>query len=131
MPPADVALAIDVFEYVEDYYGFLRGFRVKGHHKIFHIPLDLSAQTVMRGSPLSTLRASMGHIHFFTKETALGALAHTGYEVIDWFYSKGSLELPHSWKVDLLRIPRRLLFALNQDWTVRTLGGFSMLVLTR
>jgi len=44
----DIVLAIDVFEHVEDYLGFLSALRTKGKHKVFHIPLDLSVQTVFR-----------------------------------------------------------------------------------
>ena len=42
----DVMMAIDVFEHVEDYFGFLRKLKRYGTYKIFHIPLDLSVQAV-------------------------------------------------------------------------------------
>jgi cyclopropane fatty-acyl-phospholipid synthase-like methyltransferase len=127
----DVALAIDVFEHVEDYRGFLRKFRDKATHKIFHIPLDLSAQTVLRGRPLAELRKSVGHIHFFTKDMALAVLRETGYEVQDWFYTRSSLELPMSWRARLLTLPRALLFRVCEDFAVRMLGGSSLLVLAK
>ena len=79
-------MAIDVFEHVEDYFGFLRKLREKAEYKIFHIPLDLSVQTVLRSSPIIKGRKSVGHIHYFTKETALETLKDTGYEIIDYFY---------------------------------------------
>lgn len=127
----DVVMAIDVFEHVEDYFGFLRSLREKGTYKVFHIPLDLSVQWVLRSSPLIKQRLSVGHIHHFTKETALATLRDTGYEVVDYFYTNNS-ELPNrGWKADLLRIPRKLLFLLNQDLTVRILGGFSLMVLAK
>jgi hypothetical protein len=127
----DVVMAIDVFEHVEDYFGFLRSLRDKGTYKVFHIPLDLSVQWVLRGSPLIKQRLSVGHIHHFTKETALATLTDTGYEIVDYFYTNGS-ELPNrGWKADLLRIPRKLLFLLGQDLTVRVLGGFSLMVLAK
>ena len=128
----DVVMAIDVFEHVEDYFGFLRNFREKGRYKVFHIPLDLSAQAVLRCSPILRARESQGHIHFFTKETALATLKDTGYEVIDFFYTRGSLEIPNrGWRADLLKLPRRLLFSIQQDLAVRMLGGFSLLVLAK
>jgi hypothetical protein len=128
----DVVMAIDVFEHVEDYCGFLRNLRTKGKYKIFHIPLDLSVQAVLRSSPILRGRASVGHIHYFTKETALATLKDTGYEVVDYFYTNGSLELPNlGWKTNLLKLPRRLLFSIHQDLTVRILGGFSLLVLAK
>jgi hypothetical protein len=128
----DVVMAIDVFEHVEDYFGFLRKLRTRGEYTIFHIPLDLSVQTVLRSSPILTGRASVGHLHYFTKETALATLRDTGYEVVDYFYTRGSLELPNrGWKAKLLKLPRKLLFSIHRDVTVRILGGFSLLVLAK
>lgn len=130
--PFDVAMAIDVFEHVEDYFGFLRKFREKGKYKVFHIPLDLSVQTVFRSSPILKSRAHVGHIHYFTKETALATLKDTGYEIVDYFYTNGSLELPNrGWKSNLLKLPRKLFFSINPDLTVRVFGGFSLLVLAK
>jgi len=128
----DIVMAIDVFEHVEDYIGFIRGLRSKGEYKIFHIPLDLSVQTVLRGSPIRAVRAQYGHIHYFTKEIALAALKDTGYEVTDYFYTRGNQELPNlDWRKKMMKLPRQLLFAMNQDLAVRILGGCSLLVLAK
>ena len=128
----DIVMAIDIFEHVEDYFGFLRKLKTKGDYTIFHIPLDLSVQTVMRSSPIIKGRKSVGHIHYFTKETALETLKDTGYEIIDYFYTAGSVELPNrKWKTKLLNIPRKLFFSLNKDLAVRVLGGYSILVLAK
>ncbi len=128
----DVVLAIDVFEHVEDYFGFLRKLRSKGEYKIFHIPLDLSVQSVLRGSPIMKKRASVGHLHYFTEETALATLRDTGYEVLSHCFTSGALELPQrSWKARLMKLPRKLLFSLNPTLAVRLLGGFSLLVLAK
>ena len=83
----DVLMAIDVIEHVEDYFGFLRNIRNKATYKIFHFPLDLSVQMVLRSWPLLKLRSTVGHIHYFTKELALATLKDTGYEIIDNFYT--------------------------------------------
>ena len=128
----DIVMAIDVFEHVEDYFGFLRMLKEKAEYKIFHIPLDLSVQTVLRSSPIITWRKSVGHVHYFTKETALETLKDTGYSIIDYFYTRGSLELPSiGRKAYILRITRKLAFSLNQDLAVRLLGGFSLMVLAK
>ena len=128
----DIVMAIDVFEHVEDYLGFLRKLKEKAKYKIFHIPLDLSVQTVLRLSPMIKVRKSFGHIHYFTKETALETLKDTGYEIIDYFYTGGSLELPNrEWKSNLLKLPRKFAFAVNKDLAVRILGGYSLMVLTK
>ena len=128
----DIVMAIDVFEHVEEYFIFLRQLKTKGRYKIFHIPLDLSVQTVLRGSPIINKRKRQHHIHYFTKETALATLEDTGYEILDYFYTGSSLALPHSgFKTRVLNIPRKLLFSIAQDLTVRILGGFSLMVLAR
>lgn len=128
----DVVAAIDVFEHVDDYMGFLRALREKGVYKVFHIPLDLSAQAVLRGTPLMRARSLVGHLHYFTKDTALATLKDTGYEVLDYHYTKRSLELASAgWSWKLLEMPRRILFAMNEDVAVRMLGGFSLLVLAK
>jgi SAM-dependent methyltransferase len=127
----DVALAIDVFEHIEDYRGFLRQFRQKAEYKIFHIPLDLSVQMLLRASPLAELRSSVGHIHYFTKDMALAVLRETGYEIQDWFYTRSSLELRLAWRSSLLTWPRAVMFRLCEDFAVRVLGGCSLLVLAK
>lgn len=126
----DIVLAIDVFEHIEDYFTFLRKLKNKDQYKIFHIPLDLSVQSVLRCSPILKLRRSDGHIHYFTKETALETLNDTGYKVIDYFYTGNTIDLPNrGWKASLMKIPRKLAFSINNDLAVRVLGGYSLLVL--
>lgn len=126
----DIVLAIDVFEHIEDYFTFLRKLKNKAQYKIFHIPLDLSVQSVLRCSPILKLRWSVGHIHYFTKETALETLNDTGYKVIDYFYTGNTIDLPNrGWKASLMKIPRKLAFSINNDLAVRVLGGYSLLVL--
>jgi len=130
--PVDVLLAMDVIEHVEDYFGFLRALRSKAIHKVFHIPLDLSVQSVFRSTPILRHRASVGHIQYFTKETALATLTDTGYEILDYRYTASALELPHlGWKARLMKWPRRCFYRMHRDLAVRVLGGFSLLVLAR
>ncbi len=128
----DVVMAIDVFEHVEDYFGFLRKLRDKGQYKIFHIPLELSAQQVLRGRPLLDARRSVGHIHHFSKETALATLEDCGYRVLDHFYTSGRTELGGlGWKSQVMRIPRQALYRMSPDAAARMLGGYSLLVLAQ
>jgi cyclopropane fatty-acyl-phospholipid synthase-like methyltransferase len=128
----DVLMAVDVFEHIEDYIGFLRKFKNKGTYKIFHIPLDLSVQSVLRTAPILKARKEAGHIHYFTKETALAALEDTGYKIVDYFYTNSAIELPNrGWKANLVKLPRKIFFTMHQDFAARVLGGFSLLVLAR
>lgn len=130
-PHFDLLLCVDVFEHVEDYLGFLRQLRDKATYKIFHIPLDMSAQWVLRGKPILQGREQVGHLHYFMKDTALATLRDAGYETVDWFYTPGALVNPRSLKSKLSILPRKLLSAISQDLTVRILGGYSLLVLAR
>ncbi len=135
-PPAgevfDLLLCIDVLEHVEDYIGFLRDLRGRAEHTILHIPLDTSAQSVVRAEPLLDLRRRSGHLHYFTRDTALATLETAGYEVEGAFYTRGSLERPPQSALAMLaRWPRRALFSADPDLASRLLGGFSLLVLAR
>jgi cyclopropane fatty-acyl-phospholipid synthase-like methyltransferase len=128
----DVVLVIDVIEHMDDYFALLRRLRGRARFVVFHIPLDLSVQTVLRSSPILKRRATVGHIHYFTKETALATLQDTGYDIVAHFYTKTDLELANrGWKANLMKLPRRLLYALHRDIAVRLLGGFSLMVLAR
>lgn len=128
----DLILAADVIEHVEDYLGFLTRLRPMAEYKIFHIPLDLSAQSVARSRPIMNLRQGVGHIHYFYKQSALAALEDCGYEVLDYFYTASRLELPNqAMSSRLMRLPRRALFKMNPDLAVRVLGGFSLMVLAK
>ena len=126
----DVVLMLDVFEHVEDYIGFLRSTRATGRHFIFHIPLDMSVQAVLRTSPLLRARNKTGHLHYFSRETALATLNDAGFRVIDHVYTRGGIDLPQTQMgTRLAAVPRSLAFLLMPDVAVRILGGFSLLVL--
>jgi SAM-dependent methyltransferase len=130
-PCFELLLVLDVLEHLEDYFSFLRRVKDGARHKIFHIPLDLSAQTVLRKDALLKRRKMYGHLHYFTRETALETLRDAGYEILDYFYTSRANDLGSARGQVLLKIPRRLLFSLHQDFAVRLLGGFSLLVLAR
>lgn len=128
----DLAMAIDVFEHVADYWGFLQAMQPLADYKLFHIPLDLSVLTVARGGSLMQRRDRVGHLHYFSAETALATLSDCGYEIIASQYTRGSIELPNRhWSGKVLKLPRMALFALNENFAARMLGGFSLLVLAR
>jgi cyclopropane fatty-acyl-phospholipid synthase-like methyltransferase len=127
----EVILVLDVIEHVEDYFGFLRGIRPKSDLKIFHFPLDLSVQAVMRQRGLLIRRERYGHIHYFTKETALETLKDVGYSILDYFYTPRCIELAKETIQKIARWPRMICFSINPDLTVRILGGYSLLVLAR
>ena len=118
----DLILIIDVIEHVEDYFSFLRAIQPKSSLKMLHIPLDLSARLVVQGT-LGTLREVHGHIHYFTKDTALQMLKDVDYEVLDYFYTA---PFGH-----LMKPLKKLLFAFRPDLTALVLGGYSLMVLAK
>lgn len=128
----DVALAIDVLEHVDDYVQFIKRVRALATYKVFHIPLDLSVQSVFRGWPIMGLRTDVGHIHYFFKQTALAAVEESGCRIIDHAYTASRLELPNQALTSrLMKTPRRMMFGLSPDFAVRLLGGYSLLVLAQ
>jgi 2-polyprenyl-3-methyl-5-hydroxy-6-metoxy-1,4-benzoquinol methylase len=127
----DVLMVIDVIEHVEDMYGFVRKCREKATHKVFHIPLDISVQTVLRGHPIQKARRKLGHIHSFYKDSALATLKDMGYTVTDHFYTNSAFDLKRNWRTRVANIPRRLVWWFSPDLAVRTFGGFSLMVLAK
>jgi hypothetical protein len=128
----DLVMAIDVFEHVEDFYGFLRNLKKKGDYKLFHIPLDLSVRTVLRIQPIMYRRKTVGHIHHFIKDTAIASLEDMGYDIVDYFYTNSAPEPPkRGVSGNITKIIRKALFYSNSDFTARLLGGYSLMVLAR
>lgn len=125
----DLMLILDVVEHLEDYFSFLRAMRTRARHKIFHFPLDLSAQAVIRKDGLLKRRRDHAHLHYFTKETALETLSDTGYVVRDFFYAPRSNEIGSRLIQKVFSIPRAILFATHHDFAARSLGGYSLMVL--
>lgn len=54
---------VDVFEQVDDYFGFIKKASTKAEYNFFHIPIDINAMSVLRNTP-SVTREIVGHIHF-------------------------------------------------------------------
>lgn len=129
----DLLLMIDVFEHVEDYFGFLRRAKKKATYKIYHIPLDVSHFYMMMNG-LMKQRKKVGHIHYFNKDTALASLEDTGHEIIDWFYTKHCFELHNtgiSPAARVINFLRRSTFSFNPDLAVNLFGGCSLIVLAK
>jgi len=132
-PPAaahfDLALMMDVFEHVEDFYGLLRRHHRLADHFVFHIPLDISVANVLREDRFDRLRRAVGHIHYFTRESALASLSDAGYRIIDCFFTAPGIDRPESRLQRVVRPARWLLFRISPSMAARVLGGFSLCVL--
>jgi SAM-dependent methyltransferase len=122
----DVMLLLDVIEHVEDPIGFLRSLRFKSDRTVLHIPLDLSVQSVLRPERLLHSRRTVGHLHYFTQETAVATVEDAGYRVVWTRHTGANPDLPaKSRKAAVAALPRRI---LPPGIAARTLGGFSLLV---
>jgi ubiquinone/menaquinone biosynthesis C-methylase UbiE len=126
----DIIMAIDVVEHIEGYIEFLQKLKKVARYKILHIPLDLSVYAILRNYPMESRRSS-GHLHYFTKDTALATLQYAGYRISDHMYTAGSNELKGNPGLirAILKYPRKIGFRVSVDWTVRILGGYALLVL--
>lgn len=129
----NLMLVIDVVEHVDDFYGFLRQLKPKSDYFVFHIPLDLSCRTLLKPHVLLQQRQSVGHIHYYSKEMAEWALTDTGYEIIDWMYTRPvvDVEPARSLKRAVKKVLRNISFALNKNWSVKMWGGYSIMVLAK
>ena len=125
-------LVLDVVEHVPDPFEFLARFRGHADYFVFHFPLDLSAISVLRQSPLLYARETVGHIHYYTKGLVLATLTECGYDIVDWRYTGATFTAPQrTWKTRLASPLRRAAYALNKDMGVRLLGGETLMLLAR
>lgn len=125
----DLALSLDVFEHVEDTFSFLRDLRKHARKFVFHIPLDMNAQMVLRGSPIMHVRRKLGHLHYFSRDSALSLLKETGYTIVDDQYTPAAIHKPKTLAAKIVRLPRQIAKLLLGDLGVRLTGGYSLLVL--
>ena len=126
----DVLLVMDVVEHVEDCFGFVRSIREKAEYKIVHIPLDMSVSLLVRNR-LMDVRKSVGHIHYFSKHTAIALLEDTGYQIIDWFYTPAYQIAPKDPVHRVMAAVRSVTMTVASDITSMMLGGCPLLVLAK
>jgi hypothetical protein len=127
----DCLLCIDVFEHVEDCFGLVRSIKPKAQYKVFHIPLDISALSVARRLMLDGHK-SVGHIHYYTRLSALAFLRDCGYEILDERYTKlFDYHAAKSWKARVMQSLQRAAHRISPHRATEILGGCSLLVLAR
>jgi len=77
------------------------------------------------------VRKSVGHIHYFSKHTALALLEDTGYEVLDYFYTPAYQIAPKDPVHLVMAAVRSLTMKVAADLTSVMLGGCPLLVLAK
>jgi hypothetical protein len=127
---ADLLLLIDVFEHVEDYMGFLRKLAGRARWFVFHIPLDMHVSGLLRDQQLHA-RQKVGHLHYFSRATALATLTDTGYRVVDQELTRLSQQTQEGRRgvTVLTNLARAGLQTLSTRFAAKLLGGYSLLVL--
>ncbi len=129
----NLLLMIDVFEHVDDYLRFIKEAGKKATYKIYHIPLDMSAFSILTNYPIGA-RKNVGHIHYFMKDTALATLTDSGQEIVDWFYTPAAFEVNNKrlgFFGTIIQLMRRFFYKIKPGFAVKAFGGFSLIVLTK
>jgi SAM-dependent methyltransferase len=124
----DLLLCIDVFEHVEDPFGFLRSIRPLASRTVFNIPLEMHVAGVLINHQLWT-RRQFGHLHFYTAALAMETLRECGYTVLAHDYPSRLLDRPRSASEWLFWLPRKLGAWIRPELSARVFGGTSLLVL--
>jgi SAM-dependent methyltransferase len=129
----DLLLMIDVFEHVEDYISFINKAKAKATYKIYHIPLDISALSILVDYPAKA-RRDVGHLHYFMKDTALATLTDTNQEIIDWYYTPTAFEVNNKnlgFINSVIQLLRKITYKIKPNLSVKLFGGFSLIVLAK
>ena len=126
-------MIIDVFEHLDNFYDMLRYVKAASNYFVFHIPLDLSCRTILKPHVLLQQRESVGHIHYFSKEMVEWMLKDTGYEIVNWVYTKPVVDVnpPDTFKRRVKKILRNASFNLNKDLSAKLWGSYSMMILAK
>jgi SAM-dependent methyltransferase len=128
----DVLLVLDVLEHLADPISFLDRLRCHGKIVVFHIPLDLSAVSVIRETPLLHVRHKVGHIHYFTRGLVRAMVEECGYEVLQERYTGAYLSAPgRSIFTKSFGLLRRIINGFNHDVGARLLGGETLMIVAR
>jgi hypothetical protein len=90
----------------------------------------MSVWALLREQMLIESKARVGHIHNFTEDFILSVLADYGFEVIDKLYTEPVYKRT-SPKQQVVHLMREVLFKVNARFCTKTLGGYSLLVLTK
>jgi SAM-dependent methyltransferase len=124
----DVVICLDVFEHVEDYFGFLRKLRTKGRRFIFNIPLDMNVMKIITPG-IKFAREEVGHLHYFNRYTALQTVQDTGYRIHDSYLSSAyTSTMPRNIRQAAILPIRLLSLAFGKKCASTLFGGISLVV---
>jgi hypothetical protein len=93
--------------------------------------LDLHVSSVLRNS-FAQCRYTLGHLHYFTAESAMATLKDAGYDIVDSFYTNAAFGLfrEHpSLRRAVANVPRWVCSKISVPLSARLFGGYSLIVL--
>lgn len=124
----DLVICLDVFEHVEDYFGFLRSLKSRGQKFIFNIPLDMNMAKVIT-SGIQHAREQSGHLHYFNQYSAIETLKDCGYVIRACEISVAFLKVPPRNLRQMVILPIRLCsLILGKRFAAKMFGGVSLVV---
>ncbi len=120
----DIILLIDVIEHVENPHAFLAGVKEISNNCFFHVPLDLSAMSVVFDHKLLRVRRQVGHVHYFTKALFLELLCKADFTLKYASYSNSWKDSPKkTFKTNVVNIFRFITNFISPDLNARLFGG--------
>lgn len=125
----DVALLLDVMEHVENPFELLRECARIADWVVLHVPLDAHVLGILHHG-LMRPRRVLGHLHYFTPQTAKATVSESGLEVVHWFFTRAALE-GEGKKRSRINLVRRVLCWVSPRLTQRLLGGISMVIVAK
>ena len=131
----NLIIAADVFEHVQDTYNFLTKLKDKGDFFLFNIPLEISLFSMIRKKNIFQHSfKNVGHLHFYTKRTALLTLENVGFEVLNCNLVNNRFEeFKNNKKITslLVSFPQLIVEKLSQNLACSVFGGYSLVVLAK
>jgi len=129
----DLIIAADVFEHVQDKYNFLTKLKDKGNFFLFNIPLEISLFSMIRKKNIFKYSFdNVGHLHFYTKRTALLTLENSGFKILNFNLVNNRFEeFRNNKKIlsMLIIIPQYIIEKLSINLACSIFGGYSLVVL--
>ena len=131
----NLIIAADVFEHVQDTYKFLKKLKDKGDFFLFNIPLEISLFSMIRKKNIFKHSfENVGHLHFYTKRTALLTLENIGFKILNSNLVNNRFEeFKKNKKLHslIINIPQYILEKLGKNLACSIIGGYSLVVLAK
>lgn len=131
----DLIIAADVFEHIQDKYDFLLKLKNKGNFFLFNIPLEISLFSMIRKKNIFKHSFdNVGHLHFYTKRTALLTLENSGFKILNFNLVNNRFEdFKKNKKIYslIINIPQYIVEKLGKTLSSSIFGGYSLVVLAK